>query len=216
MQDSFVFYRSFHEALSELTMEQYGRIMFAINEYALNDTEPELEGFEKMAFLLMKPQIDANKKRRACGLKGGRPKKIKPEEKPAEEQQPQLFDTPAAEPPVATEETPAEPQPAEKPKTKRFRKPTVEEIAAYCKEQGYFINEQRFFDYYESKGWLVGKSPMKDWKAAVRNWNKNNYESHSSYTPRMTSDQDQTQLEEITAYFANTGEGFLNDFESDF
>ena len=53
---------------------------------------------------------------------------------------------------------------------KRFQKPTVEEIDAYCKERGNGIDAQRFFDYYESKGWVVGKSPMKDWKAAIRTW----------------------------------------------
>ena len=54
--------------------------------------------------------------------------------------------------------------------TKRFKKPTVEEIAAYCKERNNTINAHAFFDYYEAKGWVVGKSPMKDWKAAVRQW----------------------------------------------
>ena len=54
--------------------------------------------------------------------------------------------------------------------TKRFKKPTVEEIATYCKERNNTINAHAFFDYYEAKGWVVGKSPMKDWKAAVRQW----------------------------------------------
>lgn len=41
---------------------------------------------------------------------------------------------------------------------------------SYCLERGYAVDAERFFDYYESKGWVVGKAPMKDWKAAVRNW----------------------------------------------
>lgn len=53
---------------------------------------------------------------------------------------------------------------------KRFRKPTLEEVAAYCKERGNNVNPQRFIDFYESKGWKVGKTPMKDWKACVRTW----------------------------------------------
>ena len=52
----------------------------------------------------------------------------------------------------------------------RFVKPTVEQIIFYCQERGYTVDAERFFDYYESKGWVVGKAPMKDWKAAVRNW----------------------------------------------
>jgi len=60
---------------------------------------------------------------------------------------------------------------------KRFTKPTVEEIKAYCDERKNKVSPQRFFDYYESKGWVVGKSPMKDWKAAVRTWEKNGFDS---------------------------------------
>ena len=58
----------------------------------------------------------------------------------------------------------------EEPKRKRFTPPTIEEVNAYCKESGYNIDAQRFIDFYESKGWRVGNQPMKDWKAAVRNW----------------------------------------------
>ena len=57
-------------------------------------------------------------------------------------------------------------------KRKRFTAPTVDEVEAYAKEKGYTnFSAQRFVDYYESKGWVVGKnSPMKDWRASVRNW----------------------------------------------
>lgn len=58
-------------------------------------------------------------------------------------------------------------------KEKRFIKPTVEQVINYCKEQGYVLDAQYFIDYYESKGWCVGKSKMKDWKAAVRTWMRN-------------------------------------------
>lgn len=53
---------------------------------------------------------------------------------------------------------------------KRFKKPTLEEIIAYCKERNNNIDPQRFYDFYESKGWRVGNQPMKDWKACVRTW----------------------------------------------
>lgn len=55
----------------------------------------------------------------------------------------------------------------------RFKKPTIEEVKAYVFESGYSIDPQSFVDFYESKGWKVGKSPMKDWRAAVRNWERN-------------------------------------------
>lgn len=52
----------------------------------------------------------------------------------------------------------------------RFVKPSVEGVAAYCREKGYGIDAQRFVDYYDSNGWKVGKNPMQDWKATVRSW----------------------------------------------
>lgn len=52
----------------------------------------------------------------------------------------------------------------------RFTPPTVDDVNAYCRERGIAVDAQRFVDFYASKGWRVGSSPMKDWKAAVRNW----------------------------------------------
>jgi hypothetical protein len=56
---------------------------------------------------------------------------------------------------------------------KRFIKPTVEEVRAYCVERNNGIDAEYFVDYYESKGWVVGKTPMKDWKCAVRTFERN-------------------------------------------
>lgn len=61
------------------------------------------------------------------------------------------------------------------PKVKRFVKPTLEEVKAYCKERKNGIDAHHFIDYYESNGWKVGKNAMKDWKAAVRTWERNGY-----------------------------------------
>lgn len=55
-------------------------------------------------------------------------------------------------------------------RSKRFTPPTVDEVRAYCQERGNNVDPQRFVDYYSSNGWMVGKSKMKDWKAAVRTW----------------------------------------------
>ena len=57
-------------------------------------------------------------------------------------------------------------------KGKRFVKPTVEEVRAYCSERGNKVSAEDFVDFYESKGWMIGKSPMKDWKACVRTWER--------------------------------------------
>lgn len=54
----------------------------------------------------------------------------------------------------------------------RFTPPSVEEVAAYCKERRNGVDAARFVDFYSSKGWMVGKTKMKDWKAAIRNWER--------------------------------------------
>jgi len=60
------------------------------------------------------------------------------------------------------------------PKTTRFVKPTIEEVSAYCAERKNGINAEAFINFYESKGWKIGKNSMKDWKAAVRTWESKN------------------------------------------
>ena len=55
---------------------------------------------------------------------------------------------------------------------KRFTPPMVEDVESYCRERGNAVDAQRFVDFYASKGWKVGSSGMKDWRAAVRNWER--------------------------------------------
>ena len=54
----------------------------------------------------------------------------------------------------------------------RFVPPTVEEVAAYCEERKNGIDPEEFWSFYDSKGWKVGRSPMKSWKSAVVTWEK--------------------------------------------
>jgi len=60
--------------------------------------------------------------------------------------------------------------------SKRFTAPTVTEVQEYITEKGYHMDAEAFVDFYTSKGWKVGSQPMKDWKAAVRNWNRRDRE----------------------------------------
>lgn len=64
------------------------------------------------------------------------------------------------------------PSPLER-KAKSFYAPSVEEVREYCFERNNGVDAQNFIDFYESKGWIVGKTKMKSWKAAVRTWEKN-------------------------------------------
>lgn len=103
----------------------------------------------------------------------------------ADEQRP----APAPEQPV--EKSVENQQPVEKPKPKkRFVPPTVEEVAAYCKERQNRINAQHFVDFYTANGWVQGKGkPIKDWRAAVRNWEQRDGFSQTRGMPMQQPQQ---------------------------
>lgn len=77
----------------------------------------------------------------------------------------------------------------EKPKgkAKRFTKPTLDDIKAYCIERNNNVDPERFYDYYEANGWKVGKNSMKDWKASVRTWERNGYSDSKPKAKAQTS-----------------------------
>ena len=210
--NSFVFYGSFYEAIRLLPLENQAKIYDAIFKFSFENIEVELEGIELAVFLLIKPQLIANRTKYENGKKGGRPPR-NTEEKPAENGD-YLENNKDNENPNETEsksngnrnETKIKPSNnlnktdgkpnvnvndnvnanvngnvEEKKKTtkKGFVKPTIKEITAYCNERKNNIDPQKFFDFYESKGWRVGITPMKDWQAAIRNWEKTEQQSSS-------------------------------------
>lgn len=92
-----------------------------------------------------------------------------------------------------------------KVKEERFKKPTLEEVQEYCNERNNGINAQNFIDFYESKGWMVGKSKMKNWRACIRTW-ENNRKTNTKEEPKWfnqeqdlqkTSEQDQEEMENL-------------------
>lgn len=72
-----------------------------------------------------------------------------------------------------------------KGKAKRFTPPTIEEVKAYCKDRGNSVDAEKFIDYYSANGWVQGngKKPIKDWKACVRLWEKNEAKPNKSAKP---------------------------------
>ena len=80
-------------------------------------------------------------------------------------------------------------------KRKVFKPPTVEEVHAYCCERMNNVDAEAFVDFYESKGWMIGKNKMKDWKSAVRTWERNRNESKPVY-------QKQTKADELDQFYA--------------
>lgn len=78
-----------------------------------------------------------------------------------------------------------EPSKSQVKKFTGFVKPTSDDIKDYCNERVNNVDANTFFDFYESKGWLVGKAKMKDWKAAVRNWERNETKSETVKTGKV-------------------------------
>ena len=71
-----------------------------------------------------------------------------------------------------------------------FRPPTPDEVASYCRERGNAVDAERFCDFYASKGWRIGNQPMRDWRAAVRTWEKRG-ETQASQRAAPTGQRDQ-------------------------
>ena len=170
--DAFLFYRSYRESLNGMTQKDQLATLLAIIDYALYGVEPTLKAKMPAAvFTVARPIIDANNARRAGGKKGGRPKK-KTLGFPDEETIGFENEKPDA---LYNKEIKKEKEPPNSPprgKRERFTPPTVEDVAAYCLERKNGIDAEEFCAFYSSKGWRVGSSPMRDWRAAVLTWEK--------------------------------------------
>lgn len=90
-------------------------------------------------------------------------------------------------------------------KRQRFTKPTVEDVKAYCEERKNNVDANKFIDYYESNGWMVGRNKMKDWKAAVRSWERNNYGTakQQSHVVEEVPDYMRKQIDEMDSFYSN-------------
>lgn len=156
-------------------------IKAALNYFATGEVG-QLGQLEMVVFASIKADIDeANAdylRDVENGKKGGRPKLTDEEKPPVREGSPPLTTVTEGD---GEEEGDGEGDGegekkgvvADKPPTRRrFSPPTVDEVKRYCQEQGCSVDAERFVDHYESNGWMVGKNKMKDWKAAVRNWNR--------------------------------------------
>ena len=70
---------------------------------------------------------------------------------------------------------------------KKFKRPTLDEVREYIASQSYSVDAEAFIDFYEAKGWRVGNNPMKDWKAAVRTWERRNREEGKANPKKTTA-----------------------------
>lgn len=174
-------YKSYIQTLAPFTDAERGRIMMAMLNYSATGEMPVFEGNERYIWPSVQGQIDRDleayrakcSKNRVNGAKGGRPPRnptVIPEterlfEKPkkAKEKEMEKENEKENEREKYTAELPPSPTP--------FSPPSVDDVRAYCNERGYTtIDPERFINFYESTGWMVGKTKMQDWKAAIRGW----------------------------------------------
>lgn len=166
MRESFTFFRSFAEGLNDIEDDAtYRRMCNAIINYALYDQEPDLHGLEMTAFRTWRSNIDASNRRRD----GSRSLQVDDRSVQEGGRSVRVSDRSLQ---VDGTNKNKNINIKEKEKVVRFKPPTPQEVQQYAVEHGYSINADRFVDFYESKGWMIGKSKMKDWKAAVRNWSR--------------------------------------------
>ncbi len=183
MRESFIFYKSFYESIKELDSDTQSKIYNAIMEYQFNKNEVNLSGVSKSIFTLIKPQLDANNSRYENGKKGGRPKT---ETKPNQNQTKTKL-----KPNVNVNENENvnvnvnvnENVIKENNKRKVFKPPSLEEVKKYCNERNNGIDAESFIDFYEAKGWMIGKNKIKDWKACIRTWERNRKPKEEKATP---------------------------------
>ena len=179
MRDTFIFYRSFKDSMSDLPDKDKLLMYEAIADYSLDLKEPALSGFPKALFSLIRPILDANIQRWKNGRKGGAPigninarkttEKQPRDNRNSTEKQPNK-DKDVNKDKDANVEDKSSMNKGEK--STRFVPPTLTEVQKFISEKGYTIEASAFIDFYESKGWMIGKNKMKDWRAAVRTWQR--------------------------------------------
>ena len=88
--------------------------------------------------------------------------------------------------------------------TLRFTPPTIEEVTAYCKERNNNVDAQQFIAFYISKGWMVGKNKMKDWKACIRTWERRDAKpTEVRYSQRTYTDEELAEIFKDNENFDN-------------
>ena len=174
------FYRSFYEVGRKMSAKDRLAYYDAILGYAFENIEPSgLRGYPEIGFISAKPILNAEKMKYENGQKaavfgklGGRPKH--------KENNPGGFDNAkGSENPLNNKnknknkniKESIEKSVANATAPQRMPRPTLEEVAAYAAAKHYTgFNAERFYAYYESNGWKVGRNPMKSWKNAVTSW----------------------------------------------
>lgn len=173
-EQSMAFYRTFYDVASLLPERSRCKVLTAMLDYYYEDVEPDLTQNEAKVFEVVRGRIDKAKRcRNSAGTYAGTSEGYDEghEEGTDGATQPMTFGQSGSESMSLSEENHTQGDQPAKSAKRRFVKPTVEEVAAYAVEKGYRgFDAERFWNFYESKGWMVGKNKMTNWRSAVSNW----------------------------------------------
>ena len=191
-------YHSYLKSIDPLNDAERGRLFTALLEYSSTGVTPDLRGNERFIFPTMKEQIDRdmqkyeakcnknreNVLRRYTDVNDGIRTDTKSTKEKAKEKEKAKAKEKESTPPISPS------------RGTRFTPPTLDEVRAYCLERGGRVSAEKWYDYYTANGWKVGKNPMKDWKAAVRNWERTEKHGGSRDTGFETSNPFLEMMEE--------------------
>lgn len=195
----FTFYESFYKATQRIKDPlSRAQVYDAICDYALYGVVPNMEALSDVAaiaFELIRPNLDASRRKAEAGRAGGSRKQNGSKSKQTEATQEQGKTRSKKENEIEKEN---EKEYEIKKKSyngrdrphARFVPPTVEEVKEYCQERKNSVNPQHFVDFYEANGWVQGKGkPIKDWRATVRTWERSGVQSTSTAPKSVTPGQ---------------------------
>ena len=198
-RESFVAYRSFEKKkLPDALRLKYYDALFA---YGLRQEVPDFQGDYVLESIWdsVTPQIDANLQRYLNGLKGGPPagsrnnpsgRRGKRTNQKLTENLPNVNDNDNENENGLLFGNAGGDAPAQQHTTsKKFTKPTLPEVQQYCASRRNNIDAAKFIDHYDSVGWKIGKASMKDWEAAIRNWERNEQSNNPGQPPRRDGRQ---------------------------
>lgn len=177
----FCCYHSYRKKCEKLTDQELGRLFRALLMYSETGERQELAGRESIAFDFIADDIDRAKeayeekcrKNRENGLKANGTERTRTVPNAPQSKEEYKDKTKDKDKPLKGGDT----------RTK-FAPPSLQEVTDYCRERGNGVDPERFVDFYAAKGWKVGNQPMKDWKAAVRTWEKRDEEKKRAQPSR--------------------------------
>jgi len=193
------------DILDKLSDEQAGKLFKAIKFYQKTKKTPDLDLMLDLVFTPFLNQFirdDENyektcEARRVAGGKGGKQKVANASK--SKQNVANLADS------DSKSDSDSDSKNKKDSKNKNFTPPTLEEVKNYCQERKNTVNPEKWISHYQSNGWKVGKNQMKDWKAGVRTWEGNSFESKPTQFANKEVQRQQNNIEASKKFLQITG-----------